>query len=198
MSPPAHSPGVAALLRALKRCHRGLAGFHGRNRPASGRDSLDPGSVQGDHRFLGLLERMGCGVARTQDGWAVQGRKLAGIDADMADTPDLVPPLAVTAAFAEGTTRLIGIAHLSHKESDRPAVIASELCKMGMDASWDGSALCITGGQPHGARIDPHNDHRIAMSFAVAGLAVDGQIIDGEECVAKSFPDFWDRLGAFY
>jgi len=159
---------------------------------------LDPGSVQGDRRFLDLLERMGCGVARMQDGWAVQGRKLAGIDADMADTPDLVPPMAVTAAFAEGTTRLTGIAHLSHKESDRPAVIASELRKMGVAASWDGSALYITGGQPHGAWIDPHNDHRIAMSFAVAGLAVGDQIIENEACVAKSFPDFWDRLGALY
>jgi len=159
---------------------------------------LDPGSVQGDRRFLDLLEPMGCHVARMQDGWAVQGRKLAGIDADMADTPDLVPPLAVTAAFSEGTTRLTGIAHLSQKESDRPAVIASGLRKMGVDVSWDGSALHITGGQPRGALIDPHNDHRIAMSFAVAALAVGDQIIEDEACVAKSFPDFWDRLAAFY
>jgi 3-phosphoshikimate 1-carboxyvinyltransferase len=68
---------------------------------------------------------------------------------------------------------------------------------MGVEASWDGSTLCIMGGEPHGARIDPHNDHRIAMSFAVAGLAVGDQVIEDEACVAKSFPDFWERLASF-
>lgn len=158
---------------------------------------LNPESVQGDRRFLDLLERMGCEVARRPGGFTVRGRELRGIEADMADTPDLVPPLAVAAAFAKGTMRLTRIAHLSHKESDRPAVIASELVKMGVEVSWDGSTLCIMGGEPHGARIDPHNDHRIAMSFAVAGLAVGDQVIEDEACVAKSFPDFWERLASF-
>ncbi|MHC4592031.1 MAG: 3-phosphoshikimate 1-carboxyvinyltransferase [Planctomycetota bacterium] len=158
---------------------------------------LNPESVQGDRRFLALLERMGCEVQALPDGFAVQGRELCGIEADMADTPDLVPPLAVTAAFAAGETRLTNIAHLRHKECDRLAVIASELGKMGVQASCDESALSIEGGSPHGARIDPHNDHRIAMSFAIAGLAVGNQVIEDETCVAKSFPDFWDRLTVF-
>lgn len=158
---------------------------------------LPAGSQQGDRRMTALLERMGCAVRREGDAVTVSGAPLRAIEADMTDVPDLVPPLAVTAAFAEGTTRLSGIAHLRHKESDRPAAIVSELAKMGIRASCDGPALSIEGGRPRGAEIDPHNDHRIAMSFAVAGLAVGGQAIRDPGCVAKSFPDFWERLAAF-
>ena len=117
----------------------------------------------------------------------------------MADTPDLVPPLAVTAAFTQETTRLTNIGHLRHKECDRLAVTVSELRKMGARASCDRDSITIKGGRTlHGSQIDPHNDHRIAMAFATAGLAVGNQIIENESCVAKSFPDFWERLGVFH
>jgi len=160
---------------------------------------LNPRSHQGDRRFLSLLEDMGCYVVPLQDGIEVKAQRLTGIDADMADTPDLVPPLAVTAAFAQGTTRLTNIGHLRHKECDRIAVTVSELQKMGVRASCDEDSITIEGGRTlHGSRIDPHNDHRIAMAFAIAGLAVGNQIIENETCVAKSFPDFWERLAAFH
>lgn len=159
---------------------------------------LNPASVQGDRLFLTLLERMGCHVAALDRGFSILGSELLPVEADMVDTPDLVPPLAVTAAFARGTSRLTGVAHLRHKESDRLAAIVSELGKMGVSASCDGGCLTVAGGgRPHGASIDPHNDHRIAMSFAVAGLAVGEQAIQDEACVAKSFPDFWSRLERF-
>ena len=158
---------------------------------------LDPASVQGDRRVLALLRQMGCEVEGAEDSVTVRGRELGAMEADMSDTPDLVPPLAVTAAFATGTSRLGNIAHLRHKESDRLAVIASELSKMGVQSRCDESSLTVEGGEPHGARIDPHNDHRIAMSFAVAGLATGDQVIEDEVCVAKSFPDFWERLRTF-
>lgn len=158
---------------------------------------LEPASVQGDRRFLTLLTEMGCEASARDDAVTVRGRQLRATEADMSDTPDLVPPLAVAAAFARGTTHLTNIAHLRHKECDRLAVLASELSKMGVRARCDESSLTIEGGAPHGARIDPHNDHRIAMSFAVAGLATGDQVIEEERCVAKSFPDFWDRLRAF-
>lgn len=159
---------------------------------------LNPKSVQGDKRFLSLLEQMGCEVSLSENSVTVRGRPLSAIEADMADTPDLVPPLAVTAAFAEGTTRLANIAHLRHKECDRLAVTVSELAKMDARASCDEDSITIGGGcKLHGARIDPHNDHRIAMSFAIAGLAVGDQIIENEMCVGKSFPDFWEKLRAF-
>lgn len=156
---------------------------------------LNPESPQGDRRFLSLLQEMGCDVSWSGDSVTVQGGSLNAVDADMADTPDLVPPLAVTAAFARGVTRLTNIAHLRHKECDRLAVTVSELMKMGARASCDEDSITIEGGHSlHGTRIDPHNDHRIAMAFAVAGLAVGDQIIEDETCVVKSFPDFWERL----
>lgn len=159
---------------------------------------LNPKSLQGDKRVLCLLEDMGCYVSMLEEGVEVRGGRLNGIEADMADTPDLVPPLAVTAAFASGTTRLTNIGHLRTKECDRLAVTVSELTKMDARASCDEDSITIEGGRSlHGAHINPHNDHRIAMAFAVAGLAVGNQIIENETCVAKSFPDFWEKLGAF-
>lgn len=158
---------------------------------------LSAASVQGDRAILPLFEAMGCVVRAEPDAVTVAGAGLHGIKAEMADNPDLVPPVAVAAAFAAGETRLDGVGHLRHKESDRIAAIISELAKMGVGARCDESSLTICGGRPQGARIHPHNDHRIAMSFAVAGLAVEGQQIEDEACVAKSFPDFWKAFGAF-
>jgi 3-phosphoshikimate 1-carboxyvinyltransferase len=154
---------------------------------------------QGDKAFLTLMEKMGCRVSETDDGICVQGRELSAIEQDMSDLPDLVPPLAIAAAFAEGESRLTNIGHLRDKECDRLAVMASELGKMGVAARCDESSLIIKGsGKIHGARIDPHNDHRIAMSFAIAGLATGEQKINDEMCVAKSFPDFWEKFEVFY
>ncbi len=154
---------------------------------------------QGDRAFLELMEKMGCSVSQTEDGFCVEGKELKSISCDMSDIPDLVPPAAIAAGFAKGTSRLTNIGHLRHKECDRLAVIAGELNKMGVEASCDEDSLIIEGNPNcHGAKIDPHNDHRIAMSFAVAGLVSGGQIIENEMCVAKSFPDFWERFEIFY
>jgi 3-phosphoshikimate 1-carboxyvinyltransferase len=154
---------------------------------------------QGDKAFLTLMEKMGCRVSETSDGICIRGGKLTAIEQDMSNLPDLVPPLAIAAAFAEGESRLTNIGHLRDKECDRLAVMASELGKMGVAARCDESSLIIKGsGKIHGARIDPHNDHRIAMSFAIAGLATGEQKINDEMCVAKSFPDFWEKFEVFY
>jgi hypothetical protein len=93
---------------------------------------------------------------------------------DMADTPDAVPAIAVTAAFAKGTTRIRNIGHLREKECDRIDAMASQLKKMGIDTAQGEDWLTITGGSPKGAVINTFNDHRIAMAFAVAGLKVPG------------------------
>jgi 3-phosphoshikimate 1-carboxyvinyltransferase len=154
---------------------------------------------QGDKAFLTLIEKMGCEVSETNEGTCIQGGKLAAIKQDMSNLPDLVPPLAIAAAFGKGESRLTNIGHLRDKECDRLAVISSELIKMGAAAECDESSLIIKGsGKIHGARIDPHNDHRIAMSFAVAGLVTSDQTIEDEMCVAKSFPDFWEKFEVFY
>lgn len=153
---------------------------------------------QGDKAFVALMERMGCSVSETGKEICIQGGELSGIEQDMSDLPDLVPPLAIACAFAKGRSRLTNIGHLRHKECDRLAVMASELGKMGVEAGCDESSLIINGsGKIHGAQIDPHNDHRIAMSFAAAGLVTGDQTIENEMCVAKSFPDFWERFEVF-
>ena len=149
-------------------------------------------SRQGDVQLARIFERMGCVVDETAHGIAVTGQPLSGITVDMADMPDMVPTLAVAAAFARGTTIIENVAHLRAKESDRLGAVAAELGRMGVDARTTENSLVITGGQPRGAEIQTYDDHRIAMSFAVAGLKVPGVTITDPGCVAKSFPNFWE------
>lgn len=148
-------------------------------------------SSQGDAAFPEVLGRMGCAIESTPAGLTVQGGPLQAVTVDMSTMPDLVPTLAVLAAFAAGDTVITGVAHLRHKESDRLAAVATELSKLGIEARESADGLVIRGGAPKGAVIHTYNDHRIAMSFAVAGLKIPGVAIEDPECVAKSFPDFW-------
>jgi 3-phosphoshikimate 1-carboxyvinyltransferase len=154
--------------------------------------NLDLESVQGDIDFLSVLARMGCHLISSPDGITVEGGPLKGIHMDMSAMPDLVPTLGVLAAFAEGETVVNGVAHLRHKESNRLAAVVTELGKMGVTAEETPDGLRIVGGVPRGAEIDTYQDHRIAMSFAVAGLKAPGVVIRDPDCVAKSFPDFWE------
>ena len=109
---------------------------------------------------------------------------------------DEIPMLAVMAAFADGTTIIKDAAELKVKESDRIAVMVENLSRMGADITATDDGMIIHGGRPlHGAEIDSHLDHRIAMSFAVAGTIVDGPLsILGGDCVNISYPDFYSDL----
>jgi 3-phosphoshikimate 1-carboxyvinyltransferase len=146
---------------------------------------------------------MGCRVKKSDKGITLEGpAELRGIEVDMGDCPDVVPTLAVVAARASGRTVITNIAHLRIKECDRLHVMAKELAKLGVRTEERDDALIIegqgAGAKLHGATIETHDDHRIAMSFAVAGLYVPGVVISEEGCVAKSFPDFWERFGLLY
>jgi 3-phosphoshikimate 1-carboxyvinyltransferase len=141
---------------------------------------------------------MGCRIASHADGVAVSGGALSSVEVDMADIPDVVPTLALVAAYARGRTVIRNVAHLREKESDRLAAVTTGLARMGIQAGCDGNSLWIDGGQPHGAAIDCCNDHRIAMSFAVAGLRTPGVAILDETCVQKSFPGFWEVFETLY
>jgi 3-phosphoshikimate 1-carboxyvinyltransferase len=156
-------------------------------------------SLQGDAMLLPLLGRMGCelsgmgGGAITLQG----GRRLEGIRVDMGDMPDVVPTLAVVAAFAHGETVIENIAHLRIKECDRLSAVVTELRRLGAEVEERESAMVIHGDggtRLHGALVETYDDHRMAMSMAVAGLRVPGVRIAGDGCVAKSFPDFWERF----
>jgi 3-phosphoshikimate 1-carboxyvinyltransferase len=160
--------------------------------------NLNPATLQGDIGFLNILERMGCRVIRGGDWIEVLGGELYGIEIDMNEMPDLVPTLAVTAAFALGKTVIQNIRHLRLKESDRIHALAMELSKVGIRVNEREDGLEIEGGKPHGAEIETYDDHRMAMSFAIAGLAVPGIRIKGERCVEKSFPGFWETLQNLY
>jgi 3-phosphoshikimate 1-carboxyvinyltransferase len=105
-----------------------------------------------------------------------------------------VPTLAVLCALRPGRSVIRNVAHLRLKESDRLTSLATELRKTGIAAEELADGLVIHGGSPCGARIETYNDHRIAMSFAVLGLAIPGMEIEGEDCVGKSFPGFWKTL----
>jgi len=154
--------------------------------------NLGQDSCQGDVGFVKVLEEMGCRVLAAPEGLTVEGGALRAVRVDMAAMPDLVPTLAVLAAFAQGETTITGVAHLRHKESDRLAAVATELRKLGINARETADGLIIPGGKPHGAAIDTYQDHRIAMSFAVAGLKTPDITINDPDCVAKSFPNFWE------
>ena len=157
-------------------------------------------SLQGDAQLVPLLARMGCDVSRSsKGGLTVRGpKRLKAIEVDMGDMPDVAPTLAVVAAFAEGTTVIGNIGHLRIKECDRLSAMVTELGKMGAEVEEQKDSMlihgCAGGKNLHGAEIETYDDHRIAMCFAVAGLKVPGVKITGEQCVAKSFPDFWDRF----
>lgn len=153
-------------------------------------------SLQGDAVFVDLLAQMGCQVEKSATGITVTGpSQLHAIEVDMADCPDVVPTLAIVAALAQGRTVIKNIAHLRIKECDRLHVMATELAKLGVQTHELPDALIIEGdpqrARLQGAAIDTHDDHRIAMSFAVAGLVIPGVLIADQGCVAKSFPDFW-------
>ncbi len=160
--------------------------------------NFNPNSIQGDVAFLDILEKMGCRVRRSEDWAEVRGGSLKGMEIDMGSLPDLVPTVAVLSAFACGKTLIKNIGHLRLKESDRISVLAQQLERMGLSVEEGRDWLGIEGGKPHGTEIETYNDHRIAMSFAIAGLVVSGVRIKGEECVEKSFPSFWETLRRLY
>lgn len=166
-------------------------------------DGLDPESPQGERGFPEILRRMGCQVSEEPSGDGVRvtvagSPRLQGIGVDMNSMPDAVPTLAAIALFAEGPTRIQGIGHLRHKESDRIAALAEGLGRLGARVAATDDGLAIErpegGASLRPALLDSHGDHRIAMGLALAGLRLPGVRIRNPEVVAKSFPGFWRAL----
>ncbi len=157
---------------------------------------IGSGSQQGDMRLLKVLEKLGGRISYGEN-WvevACDGLLEGDFTFDLNDMPDMVPTLAVLAAFRRGQTVITNVAHLRLKESNRLGALAAELSRIGIVVSETADGLIIQGGNPRPAQIETYNDHRIAMSFAVAGLAVPGIEIIDEKCVDKSFPTFWEEL----
>lgn len=163
-------------------------------------ENLNPGTRQGDIGFLGVLEKLGCRVIRGDNWVEVLGGDLnrGEYAFDLGNMPDMVPTLAVLSARRLGRTLIRNVSHLRVKESDRLKALATELRKTGIPAREIEDGLAIEGGPARGVEIETYEDHRIAMSFAILGLAVPGISIQNPGCVGKSFPDFWEKLGGLY
>ncbi len=161
-------------------------------------NSLDYDTVQGDKAILGILKQMGvegkvCDNSSEING---TGNLLKPLNVDAKNIPDLVPVCAALACYAEGTSKITGAQRLKLKESDRLKSLYLELKKMGAKIVVDESSLTIEGPcNLHGAVIDTHNDHRIAMACSVAALGAKGQTtIRNAQCVRKSYPQFFTHL----
>lgn len=161
-------------------------------------NNLDYGSVQGDKAILCVLKQMGVNGKVCEDRVEIEGSGslLKAIVVDAKNIPDLAPACTVLACYAKGTSRIFGARRLRLKESDRLKSLHSELTKMGAQIDMDDDGLTVQGGcRLHGAEIDPHNDHRIAMACAVAALGSEGETtIQNAECVRKSYPQFFTHL----
>jgi len=151
-------------------------------------------SIQADARFADILAQMGCHVTPLPNAIELQGAPLKGISIDLSDAPDLVPSLAVTAVFAEGSTRITNVANLRIKESDRLSALAAELARAGIKVEEFPDGIQIHPGVPAGARFQTYNDHRIAMSMSLLGLRAKGVRIGNPGCVAKTYPGFFKDL----
>jgi len=157
-------------------------------------EGLSVASLQGDVAFVDVLERMGCQVLRTGDSITVVGRALRGIEVDMNPISDTVQTLAAVALFADGPTTVTGVAHIRHKETDRIHALAVELRKLGAEVDEFADGLRITPRPLHAAAIDTYDDHRMAMSLALAGLRVPGVVINDPGCTSKTYPEFFEDL----
>lgn len=156
---------------------------------------LSTRSLQADARLADVLEQMGCRVERGPDRIAVSGPgTLRGVDADLGAMSDQTMTLAAIAPFAAGPTRIRGVAHIRHQESDRLAATAAELRRIGQEVEEHDDGLGIDPRPVRPALIQTYSDHRIAMAFAVTGLRAPGIAIADPGCVAKTFPDFFERL----
>lgn len=157
-------------------------------------EGLTQGSLQGDVAFCDCLAKMGCEVRYGARSITVVGKPLRGIDVDMNPISDTVQTLSAVALFADGPTTIAGVAHIRHKETDRIRAMATELRKLGARVEERPDGLKIVPGTLQSAQLDTYDDHRMAMSLAVVGLASPGVIIRDPGCTAKTYPRFFDDL----
>jgi len=157
---------------------------------------LGSNSTQGDLRFAGVLEAMGCNVEIAPDSIEVHGPdRLSGVEVDMNAFSDTMITLAAIAPFAEGPTTIKNVAHTRLQETDRLSAVATELHRLGITTHQTPSSIRIIPGTPRAAAVRTYGDHRMAMAFSVLGLVVSGTSVLDPGCVTKTFPDFFGRLG---
>jgi 3-phosphoshikimate 1-carboxyvinyltransferase len=156
---------------------------------------LQKSSKQSDMAIIDVLRDAGANMKISDNLIEISPAPLKAFSFDATHSPDLFPPLAALAAYCEGVSAIKGVTRLIHKESNRAEALRQEFGKLGIHIEINDDIMSITGGKPEGARVESHDDHRIAMSMAVAALRASGRVyIRDSQCVAKSYPVFFDDL----
>ncbi len=157
--------------------------------------NLDMSDPQGDKAVLDILQDMGAEIQYGDKKIIIKGKSLQGREIDMNSIPDALPAMAVAACFAKGETRLVNVPQARLKETDRISVMCSELTKMGADITELPDGLIIRESKLHGTSVKGHDDHRVVMSLAIAGLNCDGEtIIDTAEAMNVTYPGFVESV----
>lgn len=157
---------------------------------------LDQFSTQADKAVMQALVQAGTSMSIMDEHMEIRKSKLKAFHFDATDCPDLFPPLVALASYCEGTTVIEGANRLTHKESNRALTLQEEFGKMGVNIKLQDDLMIIEGGVAlKGAEVSSHNDHRIAMATAIAGLKADNKVtVTGAEAVNKSYPQFWEHI----
>ena len=155
-------------------------------------------SCQGDKKIVDILSSLGADITLSENGVRVKKSQLKGAVIDALDTPDLVPVVALTSAFAQGETKITGVQRLKFKESDRLLSTSEMIKSLGGQASYTDEYMIIKGQKTlEGGNVKAFNDHRIVMSSAVAGLCTNSDtVIEDAHAVNKSYKDFFDDYNA--
>lgn len=152
-------------------------------------------SMQSDKAIIKVLESAGAHMKTSENQVEITRSQLKAFEFDATESPDLFPPLVTLASYCDGVSTIKGVSRLIYKESDRAKALKEEFGKMNIRIEIKDDLMFVTGGKPTGARVESHDDHRIAMAVAVASLGATGRVyIRDSQCVAKSYPGFFDDL----
>ena len=156
---------------------------------------LQNDSYQSDVAIMRALESAGAKIIINKDQIEISKSELKAFKFDATESPDLFPPLVSLASYCKGVSSIKGVSRLIYKESDRAKTLKEEFSKMHINIEISDDIMNVTGGQPQGAHVESHDDHRIAMALAVTALDASGKVyIRDSQCVAKSYPGFFDDL----
>lgn len=158
-------------------------------------EGLRSDSMQSDMAIIKALKAAGAKMNINENHIEISKSELKSFDFDATESPDLFPPLVALAAYCDGKSNIKGVSRLIFKESNRASTLKEEFGKMNISIDIKDDVMTVTGGQTKGARVESHDDHRIAMAVAVASLGAEGKVhIRDSQCVAKSYPGFFDDL----
>jgi 3-phosphoshikimate 1-carboxyvinyltransferase len=157
--------------------------------------NLQSDSMQSDMAIINALKKAGAKMKISDNQIDISKSELKAFDFDASESPDLFPPLVALATYCKGVSTIKGVSRLKYKESDRAASLKEEFGKMSIRIDINDDLMSVTGGQPQGTHVESHEDHRIAMALAITSLRATGKVyIRDSQCVAKSYPGFFDDL----